>query len=187
MLLLALACRHASPPEPSVDATAETVSVATCDFGWVAHALQKQLGPQRCNTDSDCTSHGLSELASMMPADARQRLGRVGTESDPMAYTPSLLLGPDTTMASLVDPGVELVRTCAPPSWRPGLATGKNGAVVFRSVRPAESAQFVGADGVTREQCVAEFAAPACIDSVCTWRPETRVVPCSQVSADSSM
>ena len=42
-------------------------------------------------------------------------------------------------------------------------------------------------DGVTREQCIAEFETPACVASVCSWRPETRVAPCSKVWADSSM
>jgi hypothetical protein len=187
VLLLALACRHAPPPEPSVAGTNETVSVATCDPDLVAYALQTLLGPQRCSADSDCTSHDMSELASMMPAGARQRLGRVDFEPDPMVYAPSLLLGPDTTMTSLVEPAVELIRTCAPPAWRLGLGMRTDGTVVFRSTRPAESAQFVGPDGVTREECVAEFATAACVASVCGWRPETRVVPCSKAWADSSM
>ena len=187
MLLLALACRHASPPEPPVGATSETVGVAACDAGAVVYRLQKRLGPQRCSMASECTTHGLDELASMLPADAGQRLGAVGIESERSVYAPSLLLGPDTAMTTLVEPAVEIVRTCLPRMPRPGFATGTDGAVCCGSARPGESAQFVGADGVMREQCIAEVPAPACIASVCSWRPETRVVPCSQVFAVSSM
>ena len=186
MLLLALACRHAAPPDPSAEAQQE-VSVATCDTNAVTYRLQRQLGPQQCAVDSDCTSHRLAELAPMLSADVRQRLGDVDSEPNLMVYSTSLLLGRDTTLASLVDPAVELVRTCPPRGFRPapGQAIGTNGAVLF--VRPAESAQFVGPDGVTREQCVAEFETPACVAAACSWRPETRVVPCSKVWADSSM
>jgi hypothetical protein len=188
MLLFALACRHASPPDPAVTAQHESpeVAVGVCDSDSVTHDLQKRLGPQRCASDSDCTSHDLWELVPMMPPDARERLGNVGVPPDPMVYTTSLLLGPETTLTSLVEPAVELVRACTPRPRFAG-AVGTDGVVILRSARPAESAQFVGADGMVREQCIAEFAAPACTHSACVWRPQTRVVPCSRASADSSM
>ena len=190
MLLLALSCRHESPPDASVDVQT-SVSVAVCDPYAVTHALQRQLGPQRCTTDLECTAHSLSELVPMMPEDERARLRDVDAEPDPMSHSMSLLLGSGTTVTSLVEPAVDLVRACKPAnrarSWSPEWSAGTDGVVLFRSARPAESAYFVGADGVTREQCIAEVAGPACIQLVCGWRPETRVVPCSRVSARSSM
>jgi hypothetical protein len=121
----------------------------------------------------------------MMPADASQRLGHIEVEPDPMVYSRSLLLGPETTLASVVEPATDLVRACIPRHPRPGYAVGTDG-VMFHP-RLAESAEFMGEDGVVREQCIAELPVPACADSVCRWRPEMRVVPCSRVAAESSM
>ena len=187
MLLLALSCRHASPPDQPMAAPHDP-PVVVCDSGSLSFRLQQRLGPQRCDSDSDCTLHELSELAPMMPAEARERLGDVDVEPDPRVYSTSLLLGPDTTVESLVGPAAELTRNCVPRDrFRPEWMELTDGTVLFRSRPPAESAHFVGPDGVVREQCVAEVRTPACADSVCAWRPETRVVPCSQVSARSSM
>jgi hypothetical protein len=163
---------------------APPAAASVCDPGAVARALQAALGPQRCAVDADCNAHGLSALASMLPTDARARLGAV--EADPMHEAPSVLVGPDTTLESLVDATVELVGVCAERRWAPGRATATDGNLLL-GTPVAESAVLPDADGVARERCVVERAAPACAATVCTWRPDTRTVPCSEVSARSSM
>ncbi len=186
MLLLALSCRHATPPQTVATEQQEVLdtAVAPCDTNAFVGSLQVRLGPQECNTDSDCTTHSLAELASMMPVDASQRLGHID-EPDPMVGSRSLLLGPETTLASVVEPATALVRACIPRHPRPGYAVGNDGRVFHP--RRAESAEFMGEDGVVREQCIAELPTPVCANSVCGWRPEMRVVPCSGFAAESSM
>ncbi len=159
MLLLALSCRHATPPQTVATEQQEVLdtAVAPCDTNAFVGSLQVRLGPQECNTDSDCTTHSLAELASMMPVDASQRLGHID-EPDSMVGSRSLLLGPETTLASVVEPATDLVRACIPRHPRPGYAVGTDGRVFHP--RRAESAEFMGEDGVVREQCIAELPTP---------------------------
>ncbi len=169
MLLLALSCRHATPPQTVATEQQEVLdtAVAPCDTNAFVGSPPSGLGPQECNTDSDCTTHSLAELASMMPVDARPapRAHR-RTRFDGGLEVAASGARNDAGECSRTGDGPRESVHPTPPT--PGVRGRHRRAGVPSSARRIRGVHG-RIDGVVREQCIAELPTPVCANSVGGW------------------